>query len=304
MRGWARSTMITAAAARKMALRLPEAEERDHWGRPSFRVRSKIFATLWPREQKAVLKLPLIAQAALVGGDPEAFSLNAWSRQGWTDVHLKHVSAAQFGALIESAWREVAPKKLVRGREKLGSRRRARMRERRGRLSPKEALAFVEQHGIVLQAARGPVPSLAEFVAGAPIRGSWWGHPKGHEIFRLAEAVVDSGQVLVCKLIGGKVTYVHRRLWPALVRLSSRFRQVELAKVWSEHTPSGAHVLKRLPYPRWVPSDVVREAERLTAEEAERLLGEVARSPAARRASDAPGRGRSRSPRGQGGGRR
>ena len=41
--------MITAGAARKMALRLPEAEERGHWGRPSFRVRNKIFATLWPR---------------------------------------------------------------------------------------------------------------------------------------------------------------------------------------------------------------------------------------------------------------
>src|SRR6266851_9298228 len=88
------------------------------------------------------------------------------------------------------------------------------------RVTRQQALAFVEKHGVVLQAARGPVPSFAEFVAGERIRGSWWGHPKGHEIFRLTEAVIDSGQVLVCKLIDGKVTYVHRRLWPALVRLS------------------------------------------------------------------------------------
>jgi hypothetical protein len=132
-----------------------------------------------------------------------------------------------------------------------------------------QALAFVEKHGVVLQAARGPVPSFADFVAGERIRGSWWGHPKGQEIFRLTEAVIDSGQVLVCKLIDGKVTYVHRRLWPALVRLSSRFKRAELAKVWSEHTSSGAHVLKRVAYPKWVPPDVLRQARSLTERDAQ-----------------------------------
>src|SRR4030095_7234834 len=32
----------------------------------------------------------------------------------------------------------------------------------------------VREQGIVLQSARGPVPNLAEYVAGEPIRGSWW----------------------------------------------------------------------------------------------------------------------------------
>jgi hypothetical protein len=140
-------------------------------------------------------------------------------------------------------------------------------------MTAKQALDFVERHGIVLQAARGPVPSLAEAVAGGPIRGSWWGHPRGHEIFRAAEAVVDSGDVLVCKMIEGRVTYVHRRLWPALVRLSSRFRRDQLARVWSEHTPSGAHRARRQPFPRWVPSDVLEEGRRMSQEEAERELG-------------------------------
>ena len=97
-------------------------------------------------------------------------------------------------------------------------------------MSPKQGLAFVKRHGVVLQAARGPVPSLAEAIAGGPIRGSWWGHPKGHEIFRVAEAVSASPDVLVCKLVDGKVTYVHRRLWPALVRLAARFQKGQLAK--------------------------------------------------------------------------
>jgi len=138
-----------------------------------------------------------------------------------------------------------------------------------------EALAFVREHGIVLQAARGPVPSLAEAIAGGPIRGSWWGHPKGHEIFRAAEAVGDSGEVLVCKLIDGRITYVHRRLWPALVKLSARFGKGPLAKVRNEHTASGAHRLLREAFPTWVPSEVMREAEALSVSEAEVMLQPV-----------------------------
>ena len=59
----------------------------------------------------------------------------------------------------------------------------------------------------MLQAARGPVPSLAEAITGETIRGSWWGHAKGHEIFHVSEAICESPEVLICKLIEGKVTY-------------------------------------------------------------------------------------------------
>jgi hypothetical protein len=128
---------------------------------------------------------------------------------------------------------------------------------------------------VVLQAARGPVPSLAEAIAGEPIRGSWWGHAKSREIFRAARAVCESPEVLVCKLINGKVTYVHRRTWPALVKLAPRLRKERLAKVWDEHTKSGSHVSRRIPFPKWVPGDVMKEAETLSIQEAERVLSTV-----------------------------
>ena len=139
-------------------------------------------------------------------------------------------------------------------------------------VSPKAALGFVERHGIVLQAARGPVPSLAETVAGGPIRGSWWGHPKGKEIFRAAQVICESPEVLVCKMVQGKITYVHRRLWPALVRLAHRFRRDQLAKVWDEHTPRGAHRARREAFPKWVPPDVAKQASLLSISEAEAVL--------------------------------
>jgi hypothetical protein len=133
-------------------------------------------------------------------------------------------------------------------------------------------MAFIEGHGVVLQAARGPVPSLAEEIAGGAIRGSWWGHPKGREIFRVAEAVSESPDVLVCRLVEGKVTFVHRRLWPAFVKLASRFRKEQLDRVWNEHTPTGAHKTRRIAFPHWVPSETLREAKRLSTAEAEQIL--------------------------------
>ena len=139
-------------------------------------------------------------------------------------------------------------------------------------MNRKEALAFVERHGIVLQAARGPPPNLAEAIAGGAISGSWWGHPKGKEIFRAVTTIGASPDVLVCKLVEAKITYVHRRLWPALIKLASRFRKEQLARVWDEHTRSGAHQSRREPFPNWVPSEIMKEADALSVAEAENIL--------------------------------
>jgi hypothetical protein len=136
-------------------------------------------------------------------------------------------------------------------------------------MTPKQGLAFVKRHGVVLQAARGPVPSLAATIAGGPIRGSWWAHPRGKEIYRVADAISESDDVLVCRLVEGKVTYVHRRLWPALVKLAARFPAERLAKIWDEHAATGAHRSKSLPFPEWVPKEVRRAAEALSLAEAE-----------------------------------
>ena len=60
-------------------------------------------------------------------------------------------------------------------------------------------------------------PSITSLVAGAPISGSWWGHPDGKRIFQVLSALEDQGDVLFVPLLSAKVTLVHRRLWPALL---------------------------------------------------------------------------------------
>jgi hypothetical protein len=131
-----------------------------------------------------------------------------------------------------------------------------------------EPLEWVREQGIVLQSARGPVPNLAEYVAGEPIRGSWWGHASGHEIFAVLSRVLNSPDVIATRLVNGKVTLIHRRLWPALVRVADRFPKERLAAVDEEHTASGAHRTIEIPFPEWVPAPQITAATLLTVDDA------------------------------------
>ena len=157
-----------------------------------------------------------------------------------------------------------------------------------------EAMAIVREHGVVLASAKGPAPRLAEIIAGESIKGSWWAHSKGHEIFAIFKQIGESPDILVCRLVNGKVTFVHRRLWPALVRVAHRFEANQLAQVHEEHMPSGHHVSHELPFPKWVPPEVCADAQRLSEDEACSALGPWLTSP--EKALKPAGRNKSRRP--------
>jgi len=110
-------------------------------------------------------------------------------------------------------------------------------------------------------------------VAGEPILGNWWGHKKGRAIFRATRAVRDSDQILVCRLVGGKITYVHRRLWPAIVRLAKFVDKKSIAAVREEHSGSGAHRVRTISFPRLEPADPRRNTKRIFNHEACQQLG-------------------------------
>jgi hypothetical protein len=134
------------------------------------------------------------------------------------------------------------------------------------------ALSLVRRRGILLEAARGPLPNFADAVIGEH-RGGWWGHPEGRRLFWLTRAVRRAPDVLVCRLVDGKITYVHRRLWPALVRLASTLPRSSIAAIREIHTAAGKHVVKETPFPRWVPPRVFVDARRLTMRQASAALG-------------------------------
>jgi len=141
-------------------------------------------------------------------------------------------------------------------------------------MTTKDAIRFVKDRGIVLESGHGTVPNLAEIIAGGPIRGSWWGHPKGQEIWKITRALREAREILVCRLVDGKVSYVHRRLWPALIKLARRIHPDRLAAIHEIHLPSGRHEVRATPFPDWVPLEVMDEAGNLEEFEAAAQMGE------------------------------
>lgn len=74
----------------------------------------------------------------------------------------------------------------------------------------------LHSHGL-LMLSDAKLPSVLSLVVGAPVKGSWWGHPMGHLIYFISQELGDGPDVLETKLLSGKVTFVHRRLWSALL---------------------------------------------------------------------------------------
>jgi hypothetical protein len=147
----------------------------------------------------------------------------------------------------------------------------------------KEALDFVKRHGAVLESAKGTIPSLAQAIAGEPIRGSWWGHPKGNQIYMLLNDVSDSPDVVRCRLVDGKITLVHRRLWPALVKMAAAFDSDRLSAVREEHTATGAHRMTTVKFPDWVSDDIHAAAKSISVAEAEEQLSSLMTNRTARK---------------------
>jgi hypothetical protein len=138
--------------------------------------------------------------------------------------------------------------------------------------------ALLLEHGVLLESARGPIRNVAELVAGERITGSWWGHPASHAIFDAINELAASPDVVRLRLVNGKVTLVHRRVWPALVRISDRIPGERLASITQEHLASGAHRKTETPFPEWVPSETIDAAAALTEVQAFALLPACLRS--------------------------
>ncbi len=77
-----------------------------------------------------------------------------------------------------------------------------------------------ETRGILLESDPA-LPSVVGIVAGKPLRGSWWGHSKGKLIFSMLRRFVNRPEVLVTKLVLGKVTFIHRRFWQPFLSIAA-----------------------------------------------------------------------------------
>ncbi len=101
--------------------------------------------------------------------------------------------------------------------------------------------AALERHGLLLE-HDASFPSVSALVAGEPVRGSWWAHPRSHDIYDVTHPMREHPDIVVARLISGKVTYVHRRLWPALYAAGSAREVWQLERL----PPAAAALLDRV----------------------------------------------------------
>jgi hypothetical protein len=104
---------MNADDLRRLALQMPEAEEKSHFGKADFRVRNRIFSTL-PDANTAVVKLTREQQEMLADAEPAIFVPvpGGWGRQGWTRVVLAAADELTLRSALLTAWRNVAPASL------------------------------------------------------------------------------------------------------------------------------------------------------------------------------------------------
>lgn len=107
--------MVDLETARNLCLALPQVEEYSHFEKPAYRVKKKIFATLWLDDKRAVLKFLKTEQPLFCEEYQSVFPVKGkWGTFGWTYVDLNKVEESVFKKLLEAAWKNVAPKKLVK----------------------------------------------------------------------------------------------------------------------------------------------------------------------------------------------
>jgi len=77
----------------------------------------------------------------------------------------------------------------------------------------------LSRHGF-LMLTDAAFPNVATLIAGQPIKGSWWGHAKGNEIFNTTNEFCDRAEVLCTKFLSGKVCFVHLDWWTDLINVA------------------------------------------------------------------------------------
>jgi hypothetical protein len=81
------------------------------------------------------------------------------------------------------------------------------------------AVARLHRWGLIL-ASDQALPSLPSLVVERDVRGSWWADPEAKLIYESARRFAHQPDVIHVVLVSTKLTYLHRRLVPALLAVA------------------------------------------------------------------------------------
>ncbi len=112
------------------------------------------------------------------------------------------------------------------------------------------------------------LPSVVGMVAGKSIQGSWWGHPLSHTIWAVVRRLNSHRDVLVTKLVSGKVTFVDRSIWADVIAVGASRQQWQMTSL-SSHA---RFLLKLLDEQRQIRTDEIKWPSRLNLRRSKKTL--------------------------------
>src|ERR1700753_4237764 len=99
--------MPTRADVKKIAMALADVSEVDHWGRPSYRTPTRIFAVMRP--DGLYLHLPDERKEFLFEADPKVFVKYMWGKTANVIVQIDKLGKRELEALIREPWQKILP---------------------------------------------------------------------------------------------------------------------------------------------------------------------------------------------------
>ena len=110
--------MNPAAATKKLralSMALPEVVETVTWGHPTWLVGKKAFVVIEPyKGEYAIAFKATVADQTALTMDPRFYATPYTGKHGWTSLRLtERVDWREVRALVESAYRLVAPKRML-----------------------------------------------------------------------------------------------------------------------------------------------------------------------------------------------
>ena len=108
--------MVSFESVRQLALSFPETEEQPHFHLVSFRVKKKIFCTIYEKDKRIMVKLTPIDQSVFC-----AFDCNiiypvpgGWGKKGAIFIELSKLKMTMLKDALRVAYCTTAPPKLAR----------------------------------------------------------------------------------------------------------------------------------------------------------------------------------------------
>ncbi|HEX2590979.1 MAG TPA: MmcQ/YjbR family DNA-binding protein [Rhizomicrobium sp.] len=99
--------MPTPADVKAIALTLDGVTEVNHWGRPGYRTKKRIFAVMRP--DGLWINVPEERKEFLLEADPKTFVKYMWGKRSNVIVQIDRISKRELEALLREAWEHSKP---------------------------------------------------------------------------------------------------------------------------------------------------------------------------------------------------